>query len=395
MQTRTFGRRVAVAAPPAPRALPAPERKQDRQSPSRIGRLPWFTATLCIVLIARFKSELAAATDFIAPNAPGHFSLLAIGAASYEQVVGHGEWWRLFTATALHGSLSHLIGNLVTLAVTGLLLEPLIGIGWFAAIYFTGAFTGALASVFFNPAQALTVGASGAIMAMLAALFTLSFHSGAARPNLMRRVAAGSLFPALIPSVTRGGAMVDVNAHMGGCMAGVLIAFLLLIVWREEQDHPPGRSLAAVIAGLWAAATIGAFAASAHTYVGYARGGLDYIPPAAMPKDIEAMKSDSYDLVRTYPKDPRAHLFRGLYFLEQGDAADAEPYFRDAMRIGADSPAMSRDFQDWSVALLALSVRHLGRADEARIIIKPLCDRGETLDRRTRQTLDITHLCEP
>ena len=69
------------------------------------------------------------------------------------------------------------------------------------------------------------------------------------------------------------------------------------------------------------------------------------------------MKADSLALVDKYPKDPRAHLFRGLYLLEQQDVADAEPYFRDAARLGRTSPVMTRDFQDWNTALLALTVR--------------------------------------
>ena len=107
--------------------------------PGRIAaRIPWFTLALSGVLAMRFLGELRAATDYIAPDAPGHFTLLALGASSRDQVLGHGEWWRLFTATMLHGSPAHLIGNLVTFLTVGFLLEPMIGIGWFSAIYFSG-----------------------------------------------------------------------------------------------------------------------------------------------------------------------------------------------------------------------------------------------------------------
>jgi rhomboid protease GluP len=358
-----------------------------------VSRLPYFTAVLSIFLIYRFKAELAAATDWSGPNAPGHFTLLAMGASGRDQVVLNGEWWRLFTASALHGSQSHLIGNLVTFAIVGLLLEPMIGIGWFAAIYFTGGFAGALLSTLLNPGDMLSVGASGAIIATLAALFTMSFHAGAPRPKLMRRIAGASLFPALIPTVSRGGASVDINAHLGGCLAGAVLAFAILIFWHEEDEYPPGRSLAAIIAGIWVALTVWAFSASTHTYVRYAKDGFDYIPPREMPRDVEAMKSDSYALVEKYPKDPRTHLFRGLYFLEHNNVADAEPYFRDAIRLGKTSPVMTEAFKDWSVALLALTVRAQRRPDEAREIVAPLCAKTEALDLRTRQTLQITRLC--
>lgn len=358
-----------------------------------LGRLPWFTLVLSAVLIARYLIECNGATDFLAPGAPGHFSLLAMGASDRAQVLDHGEWWRLFTATMLHGSTAHLAGNLVTFLLVGFLLEPMIGVGWFAVIYFTGGFAGAVLSMLLNAPDMLSVGASGAIMATLAALFTMSFHAGASRPGLMRRVAGGSLFPALIPAVTKGGAVVDVNAHLGGCLAGAAIAFLMLIAWNDEEAKPPGRSIAAVIAGFWLAMTAFAFAASGPSFAQYARPGLDLIPPGEMPADLDALKADSMALVDKYPKDPRARLFRGLYLLKQHDLAGAEPYFREAAQLGDTSPVVTQQWRDWNLALLAFSVHFQHRDQEARDIAAPLCAKEASLDRHTSQTLDIAKLC--
>lgn len=397
---RAFGKRAAaVTAPVIPSRLAAkPLVETQVETPPGFARrlavrIPWFTLTLSGVLVTRFLAELRSATDYIAPYSPGHFTLLAAGASDRVQVLSHGEWWRLFTATVLHGSPAHLIGNVVTFLIVGFLLEPMIGIGWFSAIYFTGGFIGAVASMMLNGPQMLSVGASGAIMAVLAALFTLSFHTGAPRPSLMRRVAAGSLFPALMPAVAHGGTVTDINAHLGGCLAGACIAFVMLIAWSDEEEAPPFRSPAAIVAGLWIAMTAFAFAASATSYVDYARPGLDYIPPGQMPKEVDTLKADSLSLVDKYPKDPRAYIFRGLYLLEQSRVSDAEPYFRDADRLGETSPVMTREYQDWNRALLALTVRFQNRGAEAKAIVAPLCANTSDLDQRTRQTLEITKLC--
>ena len=375
---------VAVAAPVAQPAAEAPTGIWRTLS-----RLPYFTVTLSAILICRFKAELAAATDWLGAHAPGHFSLLALGALGRDQVILQGEWWRLLTSSLLHGSLSHLAGNLVTFAIVGLLLEPMIGIGWFAAIYFIGGFVGAIFSMLANPSTMLSVGASGAIMATLGALFTLSFHAGAPRPNLMRRIAAGSLFPAMLPAVTSNGAVVDIHAHLGGAMAGAVLAFVLLLFWQEEEEHPPGRSLAAIAAGAWVALTVWAFQVSTHTYAHYAKAGFDYIPAHEMPKDAQ---SGSYALVEKYPKDPRAHLYRGLYFLHQYNLSSAEPYFRKAMKLGENSPVMTDAFNDWTLALLAASVRYQRRSDEAKAMVAPLCKRTN-LDARTAESLKLLRLC--
>ncbi len=399
-RTVSFGKR---GPPPARVAAPAPRLRsaddplpQPIAPPGLIARIragiPYFTLVASYLLVTRFNAELVRATDWTGPKAPGHFTLLAMGAADRTQVVGHGEWWRLFTQTALHGSLSHLVGNLLTFLVVGFLLEPMIGIGWFAAIYFTGGFAGALLSMVLNPADLLSVGASGAIMATLAALFTLSFHAGAKRPSLMRRVAGFSLFPALMPSVAQGASITDINAHLGGCMAGVLLAFVMLVFWNEEEEKPPGRNIAATLAVGWVAMTVLAFVISASSFGRYAKDGLAYIPPAEMPRDVETMKTNSFSLVTKYPRDPRAHLFRGLYFLEQHDVSDAEPYFRSAQRLGAASPVMTPAFSNWSKALLAVAVRYQGRKDEAMTIAAPLCAAGE-IDARTQRTLAVTKLC--
>jgi membrane associated rhomboid family serine protease len=334
------------------------------------GRIPWFTLSLCGALTFRFMAELKAATDFSAPGSPGHFSLLALGASSRAQVLDQGEWWRLFTAPALHGSTEHLVGNLISLLLVGFLLEPLIGIGWFAAIYFVGAFSGALFSMLLNPPDVVSVGASGAIMACMAALYVLSWHDGVKRPRAMRRVAGFVLFPALMPAAGGG---VDLNAHLGGLLGGLVVAFLLLICWPENQDRMPGRSFSALTAGGLLAMTVWAFAASTQSFSHYAEPGLAMIQPADMPRSPEDMAARSYDLVQKYPEDPRARFFRGLYFLEKRNLADAEPYLRDALRLGENSPVMTPYFTNWTRAMLALDLDMRGRHPEALVFAEPAC----------------------
>jgi len=73
--------------------------------------------------------------------------------------------------------------------------------------------------------------------------------------------------------------------------------------------------------------------------------------------------------------------------------SDAEPYFRDAARLGEASPVMTREFQDWNRALLALTVRVQHREQEAKNIVCALCADQQGLDLRTRQTLEITKIC--
>ena len=394
-KTASFGKRAPVTAAPRAKAKPQtaaePVAESAPQKRSFLSRIPFFTLAVGGTLIFKFNTEVRAATDFNAPASPGHFSLLALGGSDRTQVLGHGEWWRLFTSTALHGSPSHLAGNLVALLVAGVLLEPMIGPGWFAAIYLTGALAGAVVSMMLNPADLLGVGASGAIMATLAGLFVLSFHADAWRPNVMRRLAGFLLFPALVPAVSHG-ATVDVNAHLGGLLAGTALGFVMLLSWPEEQAAPSGRNLAALLSAGLIACTVWAFLQSGGSYAGYARPGLDFIPPERMPRDMASMQADSYALAEKYPDDPRAHLFRGLYFLERHDLSDAEPHLRDALRLHQD--IMTPRFLALTKALLADDLVGLGRKDEAAPLAASVCgDPG--LDPEILAPLQQVRLCPP
>ena len=185
-----------------------------------------------------FSRRLRLATDMIGRTAPGHYTLLGAGATDRALVLGQGEWWRLFTAPFLHGSASHLIGNLTVLLLAGPLLESAVGSGWFAMIYLAGGLGGSLLSLFADPADMLSTGASGAIIAILGAMFAASFHDDIRWP-IFRRVLAGFLlFPALVPAVTADGAVVGVNAHLGGALTGTALIFIMMMSWREAGRNP-------------------------------------------------------------------------------------------------------------------------------------------------------------
>jgi hypothetical protein len=119
----------------------------------------------------------------------------------------------------------------------------------------------------------------------------------------------------------------------------------------------------------------------------------DAIRAADMPHDVETATNNSFALIQKYPRDPRAHIFRGVYFLDRRDAGDAEPYLRSALALGAQSPLMTPQMQDWTKALLALDLVILGRPDEARTTAAPLCGRDD-LDSRAQDALKQTRLCQ-
>lgn len=81
-----------------------------------------------------------------------------------------GRVWTLVTAIFVHGSIAHLLGNMLFLFVFGNTLEKQIGSNAHLAVFFTGGLTAFLLSVPFFPPNEGMIGASAAIFTLAAAV---------------------------------------------------------------------------------------------------------------------------------------------------------------------------------------------------------------------------------
>jgi membrane associated rhomboid family serine protease len=139
-------------------------------------KLPWLTLVLLAVLVAIFTLENVFVVTPSVELAPSIATLFAWGALSRTAVLTGGEWYRLFTAPLLHANLAHILGNGLALLLGGWLLERLIGRLWFFAFFVIGALGGSIMSLVVGPPNLISVGASGALMGLFAALFVSSFR---------------------------------------------------------------------------------------------------------------------------------------------------------------------------------------------------------------------------
>ncbi len=81
-----------------------------------------------------------------------------------------GYIWQLVTHQFLHGSLLHLMLNMLGLWFAGRELERVIGTKAFLGLYFAGGIVGGVAQLILVPSTPLLIGASGAVYAVLIAL---------------------------------------------------------------------------------------------------------------------------------------------------------------------------------------------------------------------------------
>lgn len=139
--------------------------------------------------------------------------------------VRNGEAWRLLTGALLHGGLLHLGMNGIALWSLGPLVEAHSPRAFLPLLFLISALSGSVASLLLLP-EATSVGASGGILGMAGYLLVLGYRSRGVLPRrYVQRLGGGILATGLLGLV--GHAWVDNAMHVGGLLAGVLLALLL------------------------------------------------------------------------------------------------------------------------------------------------------------------------
>ncbi len=295
--------------------------------------VPWLSlgiaAVLCLVFAAEIQWPVSPPASALQPST---LTLAAFGALSRTLAVNYGEWGRLFTAPFLHASLQHLLFNGVALLLAGRFLEGYVGRAWFGAIYVVGGLAGGLGSMLWNAPTTVSVGASGAILGLFAALCVCSFHlphSGGRRRMQSRAISV--LLPTLLSlGKTNGGLTIDFGAHLGGAIGGALIGLLLLTDWSSRSERPARERLGLAISVLGVLATIASSWPAIGAYTRFQRSAL-LIPVQAVPTSDEAFIKQAPDLLTRYPHDPRVRIAMGFLLLDRGDAAGAEAQARQGL----------------------------------------------------------------
>lgn len=142
--------------------------------------------------------------------------------------------WRFLTTALLHASLMHLAFNMWALWVLGSALEPVLGRWRFAALTALSAVGGSTAIYWLaSPGTPSswhggTVGASGAVFGLFAAMFVIQRRFGRDTSAIV-----GLLAINLVISFV--GANISWQGHLGGLVTGALLAAIYAWVPRERR----------------------------------------------------------------------------------------------------------------------------------------------------------------
>ena len=157
----------------------------------------------------------------------------------------------ILSAMFMHGGLMHLLGNLLYLWIFGDNVEHRFGSGAFLAFYLVSGIAATFAQIALDPGSVVpNLGASGAISGVLGAYLVL-FPSNKVRAififfiiTVPAVVAIGlwigfqfiNGYGAIVVSDEMVGG-VAYGAHIGGFFAGVVLAFILRVLIKEEPKH--------------------------------------------------------------------------------------------------------------------------------------------------------------
>jgi membrane associated rhomboid family serine protease len=137
-------------------------------------------------------------------------------------IADEGEWYRVITGAFLHANLFHLLLNMYGLYLLGSILERSLGRLRFALVYGAGLIGGSAGALMMEPDR-ITVGASGAIYGLMAALVVVFRNRGI---SIMQSGLGLTLFINFV--FTLSVSNISVGGHIGGFVGGGLAALVLV-----------------------------------------------------------------------------------------------------------------------------------------------------------------------
>jgi len=175
------------------------------------------TTVLVAVNVLIFLAEMAQGIGF---SGTGGSSIVNDGGL-IGPAVADGEWWRLITSGFIHAGLLHVAFNMYALWWLGGILERDIGTLRFLAIYLASILAGAAGALVAAP-NAVTVGASGGVFGLLAAMLVIERQRGV---SLMNSPVGALLLANLVITFVLPG--ISIGGHLGGIIGGAAAALIL------------------------------------------------------------------------------------------------------------------------------------------------------------------------
>ncbi len=199
-------------------------REGFREVLSTLPTAPIATIFMMTANVAVYALMVAQGVD---PMNPGGETLLSWG-ANFGPLTMSGQWWRLFSCMFLHFGALHLGMNMLVLWGLGRPVERFVGSVGLAIAYLASGVAGSLASLAWHP-QGISAGASGAVFGTAGTLLGFALLRRDTIPPEVRTALLKSMANFLILNTVVGLSMaqIDMAAHLGGFIGGMLCGLIL------------------------------------------------------------------------------------------------------------------------------------------------------------------------
>ncbi|MGI4884653.1 MAG: rhomboid family intramembrane serine protease [Janthinobacterium lividum] len=223
-------RRALVPAPAAPAGAPAAPPMPTGWGPTLRELLPsrrfWATPLLLALNLLVWAAMTASGVSATDPT--GHD--LAHWGSNVSSLTP-SQPWRLLTSVFVHGGVTHLLLNSLSLWLLGVLLEARVGAARLLAAYLASGVAGSLATLWYHRGGINSVGASGAIFGLYGLLLALLLSKKLVLDKFDRRAMLGLVLYLVLSNLIAGlSGNVDNAAHLGGLLLGALVAGPLALV---------------------------------------------------------------------------------------------------------------------------------------------------------------------
>lgn len=194
-----------------------------------------------VLSLLLYPRSMGVAMNPLTMFSPSTQSLILLGATGTYPIDQFGRWWSLVSANFLHGSILHILFNMLALRQLGPLVIREFGSYRMLIIYLIGGTAGFLVS--YVAGVTVTIGASAAVCSLIgAALFYGKSRGGVYGQVIFRQVGGWVIglfiFGLLIPGINNWG-------HGGGLIAGALLGMVL--GYHEKAMESSNHKLIALV----------------------------------------------------------------------------------------------------------------------------------------------------
>jgi membrane associated rhomboid family serine protease len=154
---------------------------------------------------------------------------LVNGQPTLVEGVADGAVWQLVTSMFTHVELWHIGFNMVALFVLGPQLELMLGRARFLALYLLSGLVGSATVYWLAAEHSVTVGASGALFGLMAALLIVAIKVRGDVQSLFTLVGINVVITVI------GAGFISWQGHLGGFVGGLLLALVLVYAPKQHR----------------------------------------------------------------------------------------------------------------------------------------------------------------